>query len=331
MLLPNRSIVKRRLVTDTREPREPSLLGAERVWSAQNTFMANDDFVALPDGRRVCLVTHGNPQGQPVFLLHGTPGSRLGHEFADQPAKDRGIRVLCPDRPGIGRSDPKPGRTIVSYATDIREVALALGIHHYGVVGYSGGGPYALACGAGTPDNVVAIAGMAGVGPVDGPRAFDGLAKTDLRFLKLARQQPWLGRMLMRVLVTGTRLSPKAAIKTLGRELSAVDGHAIREEDPRTLMASFIEASRQGPAGPLEDYRLLGSDWGFGLADIGLPVHLWQGDADQAVPLHHAEWMATQLPNATVHRLAGEGHMSIQRHVGDILSSAAGRLRGARP
>jgi pimeloyl-ACP methyl ester carboxylesterase len=165
---------------------------------------------------------------------------------------------------------------------------------------------------------------MAGVGPIDGPRGFDGLAKTDIRFLKLARQRPRLGSLLMRVLVTGTRLSPKTAIKRFGSELSEVDGKAIHEEDPKTLMAFFIEASRQGPAAPLEDYRLLGSDWGFRLTDITRPVHLWQGDADQMVPLHHAEWMASQLPNATVHRLAGEGHVSIQRHVGDILSSAAG-------
>ena len=73
----------------------------------------------------------------------------------------------------------------------------------------------------------------------------------------------------------------------------------------------------------MADYRLWGSDWGFALTDVTAPVHLWQGDADQMVPLHHAEWMAEQMPNATVHRLEGEGHVSIQRHVKAILESAS--------
>ena len=128
----------------------------------------------------------------------------------------------------------------------------------------------------------------------------------------------------MRVLVTGARMSPKSAVKSFRNELSEVDGRAIDEQDPKTIMAFFVEASRQGTAGPVEDYRLWGGDWGFELKDVTVPVHLWQGDADRMVPLHHAEWMAEQLPDATMHRLAGDGHVSIQHRVGEILSSAAG-------
>ena len=121
--------------------------------------------MTLPDGRRVCLVTHGDPDGQPVFFFHGTPASRLGHEFTSEPAKEQGIRVLCPDRPGIGRSDPKPGRTIADYATDVKDIALALGLGRYGVVGYSGGGPYALACGAADTRSGRRRRGDGGCGP----------------------------------------------------------------------------------------------------------------------------------------------------------------------
>lgn len=283
--------------------------------------MSDAHFATLPDGRRVCFAAHGDPEGWPVFLFHGTPASRLGHEFADASATEIGVRVICPDRPGIGQSDPKPERTIASYAQDVRDVALALGIPRYSVAGYSGGGPYALACGAGTPDAVHAVALMAGVGPTTTPRGLDGLAKSDVQMLKLATGRPAAARALMRVLVRGARLAPKVAVKSFRNELSEVDQEAIDAQEPKAIMAFFVEASHQGPAGPVEDYRLWGGDWGFPLGAVAVPVHVWQGDADQMVPMHHALWMAEQLPDATLHRLPGEGHVSIQRHVGAVLES----------
>ena len=77
-----------------------------------------DHIVRLPDGRRLGVASHGDPDGRPIFLNHGTPASRLGHEFTDAPARAKGIRVLCPDRPGIGRSDPVRGRTLAGWADD---------------------------------------------------------------------------------------------------------------------------------------------------------------------------------------------------------------------
>jgi len=39
------------------------------------------------------------------------------------------------------------------------------------------------------------------------------------------------------------------------------------------------------------------------------------------VPMHHAEDMVGRLPNATLHRLPGVGHVSIRLHIGEILDS----------
>src|SRR5947209_3189109 len=104
-----------------------------------------DDVVRLPDCRRVGVASHGDPDGRLVFLNHGTPASRLGFEFTDAPARERGIRVLCPDRPGIGRSDPQPRRTLAGWADDVVALADVLNVDRFAVRGYSGGGPYALA------------------------------------------------------------------------------------------------------------------------------------------------------------------------------------------
>ena len=109
---------------------------------------SNEELVRLPDGRSVAITSHGDPQGSPLFLFHGTPNSRLGLHHIDRPAKERKVRVVCPDRPGVGRSDPHPERTIPGYAEDVRALADAIGFERFAVLGYSGGGPYALACGA---------------------------------------------------------------------------------------------------------------------------------------------------------------------------------------
>ena len=101
------------------------ILGALRIKRSGSrhpptrVLASNEELVRLSDGRRVAIASHGDPQGRPLFLFHGTPGSRLGLPYGDGPAKERGVRVVCPDRPGVGRSDPHPGRTIPDYADDV--------------------------------------------------------------------------------------------------------------------------------------------------------------------------------------------------------------------
>jgi pimeloyl-ACP methyl ester carboxylesterase len=279
-----------------------------------------DHIVRLPDGRRVGVVSHGDPDGRPLFLYHGTPASRLGHESADAPARERGIRVLCPDRPGIGRSDPLPGRTLAGWADDAVALADVLGIDRFAVLGYSGGGPYALAAAAGAPDRVTVAGLMAGVGPIDRPGARQGMGKTDLQLVDLAQRRPWAARAMLRVMRLGARASPSYALRVFKKEVSAVDQRVLDEQGPG-ITAFFVEALRQGPQGVIDEYLLWAGPWGFGLDQIRVPVHVWQGDDDFLVPMHHAEDMVARLPNATLHPLPGEGHVSIQMHLGEIFDS----------
>jgi pimeloyl-ACP methyl ester carboxylesterase len=279
-----------------------------------------DEIVRLPDGRRMGVATHGDPDGRVVVLNHGTPASRLGHEFTDAPARARGLRVVCPDRPGIGRSDPRPLRTLAGWADDVIALADVLGVDRFAVLGYSGGGPYALAAAAGAPDRVTAVGLMAGAGPLDRPGALQGMGKTDLQLLDLVQKRPWAARALLRVLHTGARVSPSFALRSFKREVSPVDQRVLDEQGP-AIMAFFVEAFRQGPQGVVDDYLLSARPWGFVLEEVRVPVQVWQGDDDLMVPMHQAEDMAARLPNATLHRLPGVGHVSIQLHIGEILDA----------
>jgi pimeloyl-ACP methyl ester carboxylesterase len=286
---------------------------------------SNEELVRLPDGRRVAIASHGDPQGRPLFLFHGTPGSRLGLHYVDGPAKERGVRVVCPDRPGVGRSDPHPERTIPGYADDVSALADALGFEQFAVLGYSGGAPYALACGARLPERVSAVGIAAGAGPHDRPGSREGCSKSDLMLLDLSLRRPFLARLTMFGWAKVARFAPSVALKSLAEDASEPDSRfleaELQERGAAEVMSLFAEVFRQGGGGVVLEYKLYGQPWGFSLEEVSVPVHLWHGEEDLVVPMHHAEDLAARLPDAKSHTLEGTGHFSIQQHYGTMLDT----------
>ena len=281
-------------------------------------LLSNEELVRLPDGRRVAIASHGDPQGRPLFLFHGTPGSRIGLHYVDGPAKERGVRVVCPDRPGVGRSDPYPERTIPGYADDVSALADALGFERFAVLGYSGGAPYALACGARLPERVSAVGIEAGAGPHDRPGSREGCSKSDLMLLDLSLRRPFLARLTMFGWAKVARYAPTIALKSLAEDVSEPDRQfleeGVRERGAAQVMSLITEVFRQGGGGVVLEYRLYGRPWGFSFEEVSVPVHLWHGEEDLVVPMHHAEDLASRLPKARLHKLGGTGHFSIQRY-----------------
>jgi pimeloyl-ACP methyl ester carboxylesterase len=276
------------------------------------------------NGRKIALVEHGDPAGRPVFLFHGTPASRVGFEYTDQPARERGIRVICPDRPGIGRSEPLPSHTLGGYAGEVLALADALAIDRFSVIGYSCGGPFALSCAAGGGPRVTAVALMAGAGPVDdrdGARA--GMAPSDLQLMMLSLHQPGKAARQLRIQRFAARLVPRLAVNSIAAEVSPPDRAALAGEIGPATVRSFVEAMRHGPAGVVADYQLYARPWDIAWPDIAVPVHLFQGDADKYVPMHHAEDIVRRLRPGIGHlrRLEGDGHFSITTRIGEILDS----------
>lgn len=276
------------------------------------------------DGRTVALAEHGDPGGAPVFLFHGTPDSRLGKEFTDAPARERGLRVLCPDRGGIGGSDPVPGRTIRGYAGEVLALADVLGIDRFATIGYSAGGPFALSCAAGCGPRVTGTALMAGAGPIDDrPGAREGLAKSDLDMLELLEKNPRREAMALRVQKWATQLVPGVAIGQMSAELAQPDKDFLARRPAKEEMSFFVESLRQGPRGVMDEYRLWAHAWHLDWDAVTAPVEIFQGEDDEMVPMHHAEDIASRLPAGTarIHRLPGVGHLSIQDHVAEVLDA----------
>jgi pimeloyl-ACP methyl ester carboxylesterase len=268
----------------------------------------------LPDGRRLGYGEFGDPSGAVVLWCHGTPGARRQFPLVGRRAAIKlGLRVVVVERPGSGLSDSHPYTAVADWATDMVEVADALGAERLGVVGLSGGGPYALACGAVPPlaSRVAAVAVLGGMVPSVGPEGTAGGA-------------PDLARRFAPVVSVLRR--PLGALTTgLAAPLIPVGHYAMRaysslspEGDQRVFADPEIEGMfvddillfiKGGCQAFVDDLRLFGRDWGFRLADVRAPVRWWHGDADPYVSLAAAQAAVSRRPDAELTLRPGESHL----------------------
>jgi pimeloyl-ACP methyl ester carboxylesterase len=96
--------------------------------------MKTDDVMTLPDGRKLAYAEFGKPDGYPVLYCHGAPSSRLEPlSLGDDVLSQLGLRVICPDRPGIGQSDFQSDRGFSGWPRDVVFLTEALGLDRFSV------------------------------------------------------------------------------------------------------------------------------------------------------------------------------------------------------
>ena len=101
--------------------------------------------IDLSDGRVLTCVEYGESTGRPVVFFHGCPGSRGEGTLLDSRARASGLRLIVPDRPGMGGSDFQRARSLLDWPSDVTELVDSLGLERFAVLGVSGGGPYVIA------------------------------------------------------------------------------------------------------------------------------------------------------------------------------------------
>jgi pimeloyl-ACP methyl ester carboxylesterase len=279
-----------------------------------------DGQTRLSDGRSLAYAEYGAPGGKPVFLSHGLPGSRRFRHPERSIASELDARLIVPDRPGMGRSDYKPGFTIPDWPKDLGALADTLGLDRFAVAGFSGGGPFAAACAYALPQRVSAAAIVSGVGPVSAPGALEGMLPSNRLGYTVGRWMPWfLWRLVFGLYYGDARHHPeKLARMSEGEpEIDRVimEASGMRE----VLIETFAEAFRQGTLGPAREGWLLSRPWGFRLEEITVPVLLWQGEADVVVTPAMGRSMAASIPDCRARFLLGEGHLLFVEHWDEIL------------
>jgi pimeloyl-ACP methyl ester carboxylesterase len=280
-----------------------------------------DQFIQLRDGRRLGYAELGDTRGMPLLHFHGFPGSRYEGLLMDKTAKKRGIHLITPDRPGEGLSTFKSGRKITDWPQDVLELADALKLDKFAILGISGGGPYALACARKIPERLTSATVIAGMGPLDSPDATKGMKAENVYLFDLARKSPWkLYPIFWMEKITWNE-------KTLTKMLSnipEVDRKIVFDEPDflKGMLDAGKEAYIQGVRGVVHEAILYAKPWGFALNEIQMKVHLWQGEADINVPPSMGYYQARALPNCAAHFIPGEGHYSLPfRHLEEIFET----------
>lgn len=276
----------------------------------------------MKDGRQLGYAEYGDPNGRPLFYFHGSPGSRLEAQLLEAAAARHRVRVIALDRPGFGLSDFKPGRAIADWPADVVEVADALGIERFAVLGLSGGGPHVAACALKIPERLTSAAIVSGVGPFDAPAVTKGMMGWLRVLMKLARSFPRVVRALMWALGAITRRFPQQFIALQVRSGPESDRVVVARPDVRAwAVQSVAEPFRQGGRGAAWELTLLARPWGFRPEDISMEVHLWQGEADVMVPPSMGRYLAQAIPNCRARFYPGEGHLLMVNRAEEILTA----------
>jgi len=290
--------------------------------------------VKAPDGRRLSVDSIGDPEGKPVFLLHGTPGSRNGPRPRGIVLHRRGIRLICYNRPGYPDSDRLPDRKVANAADDVKAIADYFGIDRFSIVGRSGGAPHALACAALLREHVVCAAALGSLAPYNA-KDLDwkkGMADSNVRVYRDAEDD--LGSLIatLKEQAGQVRQNSEGLLKLLWPDLGGHDKKVIGDIALREIIARVhVEALRETADGWIDDVIALSRPWDFELSDIKVPVKLWSGSDDKFSPASHTYWLADRITNAELEVETGKSHFGAVEILPRILTWVAGKANMELP
>ena len=274
------------------------------------------------------VVRHGPPDGRVLVFHVGTPNAPATFSLLTDALDERGWQLVAYARPGYAGSARREGRSVADAAADVAAILDELGLDRFLTLGWSGGGPHALACAALLPDRCEAAATLAGVAPfdADGLDFLAGMGAGNVEeFGTAIRSREALEAFLER--------SVEALSNVTGEEIAASLGDLVDDVDRRALTGELAEAMARmlrravsgGIAGWLDDDLAFVKPWGFDLAAIRVPVSVWQGAHDRMVPFAHGEWLAAHVAGARAHLDDDEGHISLVQQLPRILDDLVSR------
>lgn len=310
------------------KPIKPPLEQNVKITKCRYRLDTDTSFILLlPDGRKLGYAQYGSrsSEGHTVFYLHGLPGSRMEVASFDEIAIELGIRIISVDRPGIGWSSPHPNRSILSHAKDIEHLASHLKVKEYGILGISGGGPYALACARALPaENLRVVSIVCGLGPPD--MGYNGMNWSNRLGFSFAQHyfpgicRWWVSREPAARLDLSDEERMLRLQQSIEKSKSSMNQTDIEIFGDADLMKLYLRSSQeafgQGMNGFSQDARLACKDWGFRIEDIrkNLPFQLWYGKLDTNVPLRHGQQIAERLGDQAQLTIADTTHAGISYH-----------------
>jgi len=286
--------------------------------------MRNETLVQLENGAVVAFQEYGDPNGAPVVFCHGWPSSCTMAQLTDDPARELGVRIIAPDRPGISGSSLQPDRKLADWPSIMERVLDHLAIDEFRALAISGGAPYAYAMAAAMPKRVRAIAIVCGAIPMADLADAGGLLPLYRWMLALYRSRPRLLRQLFSLARPILALRPPVRLRPLLLKMLMLrpsDAESLRDAAAfEAIFESQRRAWRGTAEGVMMDAQVYAQPWGFSLEDIHVSVRLWHGTQDRAFSVRLAEEVAARLPNCKARFIDDAGHYSLPiRHMREIL------------
>lgn len=272
------------------------------------------ELIKLRDGRILEILIGGDANGYPVVMHHGTPGEM--NVFADWHSLclERGARLICASRPGYAESSRLPHRIVAQVAADVEAVLDMLRHEYFVTLGWSGGGPHALACASLLPNRCVAAATLGGIGAygVDDLDFLAGMGPENVEEFGAACEGEDVIRRWMNDHASAFReITGEILAEALGGLVPDVDKTVLVGGFADRMAATFRRSLTGGFDGWIDDDLAFTSPWGFDPADIRAPVTVWQGKLDLMVPIAHGQWLLEKIPGSLGRIVNGQGHISL--------------------
>lgn len=280
--------------------------------------------INLRDGRKLGFAEWGDPQHKPILLFGGANARFIRHPD-DSIAHSLGLRIVTVERPGFGLSSLQPNRRLLDWPDDVAQLADALDLERFPIIGASQGGPYALACAYKIPHRLTTLTLVSSVAPLDAPHVTDGMNGGIKVMTKLALRAPFIVSTLMGFMGAMGKRNPERMAKQVFANLPEQDRALVGSPAMISLYAQDLpESFRHGGKASTDDMRAVVLDWGFRLQDIRLPkVFLWQGEADPNVTPAMARYIAETIPHVQATFVPQQGHFLFYIYWRDILTQLA--------
>ena len=274
------------------------------------------------DGSVLAVEVVGEQDAPPVLFCHGLADSRLSAHWFGQAAVELGLRLVAPDRPGIGGSDPRGLSRLADWVEDAALILDALRVDAAAMLGVSAGGPFAAACAAMIPGRVRSLTLVSPLG-LPGWSTY-GMAPAERLSLAVATRAPAFSGWFLGRLAVLARRWPQLYFGLAATALPGIDSRALGQPRARgSFIINYAEAFRRGSGGVAQDLQVLTRPWGFDLGSIKVPTSIRHGDADTTVPLQHARLYAEAIPGAQLQVHRGHGHFSILDATRQLLAPLA--------
>lgn len=277
--------------------------------------------VKLPDGRKLGYAEFGDPSGRPLLYFHGGISSRLDIAFGAPLLAERGLRLIAPDRPGIGASTRNPNPSLVSWAKDVEVLMNELDLNGLPILGWSLGGPYVLVCAHRLGDRLTRVATMGSGAPLSIPGAIADLGLSiDRMIMNCPKQFRFALKLYMEVVGA---LPPKLVRNETEKELKhfPADLKVVQEMPIEELTDFLYESICQGGDGIIDDYWNIRVDWGFDLNEIKNEVLLFYGKEDRICPGSFGKYLNENIPNSKLIMVENVGHFMMHRRFPMLLDA----------